>query len=95
MFRRTDDLAGLLVVQLLVPVEQAEHGEGGGEDQADPQGHVPREARKVNPLWDTWKSFTFTSTGLHDYYGKIVRHRNTLIKYQNAMEQSAVCLTAD
>ena len=60
MFRRTDDLAGLLVVELLVPVEQAQHGEGGGEDQADPQGHVPREAREVNPLRDTWRSLTFT-----------------------------------
>lgn len=46
----TDDLTGLLVVELSVPVKEPEQREGEQEHKANPHEHVRRESREVQAL---------------------------------------------
>lgn len=47
----TNYFDGLLVVELLVPVEHSQKWEGGEEDEANSEEHVAGETSKINPLW--------------------------------------------
>lgn len=49
-WRLTNDFDGFLVVELLVPVEHPQEGEGAEEDEADAQKHVAGETGKVDAL---------------------------------------------
>lgn len=46
----TDNLAGLLVIKLSVPVQKSEEWEGNQENEADPKEHVHCETSKVQAL---------------------------------------------
>lgn len=46
----TNYFDGLLVVELLVPVEHPQKWEGGEEDEANSEEHVAGETSKINPL---------------------------------------------
>lgn len=46
----TNYFDGLLVVELLVPVEHSQKWEGGKEDEANSEEHVAGETSKINPL---------------------------------------------
>lgn len=46
----THNLAGLFVVEFLIPVENPQKGKGGQQHQADAQEHVTRKRSKVHSL---------------------------------------------
>lgn len=62
MCQLTNDFDGLLVVEFFVPVEHPQEGEGGEEDEADPEEHVAGETGKVDALEDTESSQTLVDT---------------------------------
>lgn len=46
----THNLAGLFVVEFLIPVENPQKGKGGQQHQADAQEHVTRKRSKIHSL---------------------------------------------